>query len=93
MSTKMFNSEIKALDLGQDEVRKLKAARRRIKNANAAQKRRSRVSDTVSVMQGRVDGLVRENNELQRQLREALEENQLLKLRTSSVMAKGPKLR
>jgi len=80
MSTKSFNQEIKNLDITQEEVKKLKFARRRIKNARAAQNRRSKLIGSVQVLQKKVDWLTRENGELQRRLTLALNENQTLKL-------------
>jgi len=79
MTTKSFNQEIKNLDLSQEEVRKLKFARRRIKNARAAQNRRSKLITSLHALQKRVDFLVRENHDLQRKLTEALSENTILR--------------
>lgn len=79
LSTKKFNQEIKALSLTDDEVSKLKFARRRIKNARAAQKRRHRTSESLKTLQTKVQQLLKERADFERKLKAALVENDLLR--------------
>jgi len=72
LGTRDFNTEVKALDLAGDEVRKLKVTRRRIKNAKAAEKRRAKVSQGTRALERRVESLILENADLRRRLALAL---------------------
>jgi len=79
MTTKKFNQEIKTLSLTEDEISKLKFARRRIKNARAAQKRRLRTSESLKTLQVKVHQLLKERTDIEKKLKLALAENDVLR--------------
>lgn len=64
-STKQFNQEIKRLHLTEEEVLELKFARRRVKNARAAHKRRCNSTTSFADMKDRVARLEERNTLLE----------------------------
>jgi len=90
LGTKAFNKKIVDMRLSVEQIRSLKAERRRIKNARAARKRRVKVNDSIEDLRKKVEFLSKENESLRTSLSEALKELRGVGRKAKKKATQGP---
>lgn len=71
LGTKQFNSEVRKLNLDEEDIRQIKLGRRRIKNAVAARTRRHKINKELVEAKNKIKSLTEENKRLRAALKTA----------------------